>query len=29
VLQGLIGVAQLAIALAMFAGYRRAGVWGG
>jgi hypothetical protein len=29
VLQGLIGAAQLAIALAMFAGYRRAGVWGG
>jgi hypothetical protein len=28
VLQGLIGVAQLAIALAMLAGYRRSGVWG-
>jgi hypothetical protein len=28
VLQGLIGVGQLAIALAMFAGYRRSGVWG-
>ena len=28
VFQGLIGVAQLAIGLAMLAGYRRAGVWG-
>ena len=28
VLQGLIGVVQLAIALAMLAGYRRSGVWG-
>ena len=27
-LQGAIGVAQLMIALAMIAGYRRAGVWG-
>ena len=27
--QGLIGVAQLAIGLAMLAGYRRSGVWGG
>ena len=26
--QGLIGIAQLAIALAMFSGYRRAGTWG-
>jgi hypothetical protein len=26
--QGLIGVAQLAIGLAMLAGYRRSGVWG-
>jgi hypothetical protein len=26
--QGLIGLAQLAIGLAMLAGYRRAGVWG-
>jgi hypothetical protein len=28
VFQGLIGVAQLAIGLAMLAGYRRSGVWG-
>jgi hypothetical protein len=28
VFQGLIGLAQLAIGLAMLAGYRRAGVWG-
>lgn len=27
-LQGLIGLAQLAIALAMLVGYRRSGVWG-
>lgn len=26
--QGLIGIAQLAIVLAMFSGYRRAGTWG-
>jgi hypothetical protein len=26
--QGLIGLAQLAIGLAMLAGYRRSGVWG-
>jgi hypothetical protein len=26
--QGLIGLVQLAIGLAMLAGYRRAGVWG-
>jgi hypothetical protein len=26
--QGLIGLAQLAIGLAMLAGYRRASVWG-
>ena len=26
--QGLIGIAQLAIALAMFSGYRKAGPWG-
>src|SRR6266849_5144316 len=29
VLQGAIGVVQFLIALAMFAGYRKAGVWGG
>jgi hypothetical protein len=29
VLQGLIGVAQLAVALVMFSGYRRSGAWGG
>ena len=28
VFQGLIGLAQLAIGLAMLAGYRRSGVWG-
>jgi hypothetical protein len=28
VFQGLVGVAQLAIGLAMLAGYRRSGVWG-
>ena len=28
VLQGLIGAAQLAIAVAMLAGYRRSGIWG-
>jgi len=28
-LQGAIGVAQFLIALAMFSGYRKAGVWGG
>ena len=28
VFQGLIGLAQLAIAVAMLAGYRRSGVWG-
>jgi hypothetical protein len=28
VFQGVIGVAQVAIGLAMLAGYRRAGVWG-
>jgi len=27
-LQGVIGVAQFLIAIAMFAGYRKAGVWG-
>lgn len=27
-LQGMIGVAQFLIAIAMFAGYRKAGVWG-
>jgi hypothetical protein len=26
--QGVIGLAQVAIGLAMLAGYRRAGVWG-
>jgi hypothetical protein len=26
--QGLVGLAQLAIGLAMLAGYRRSGVWG-
>jgi hypothetical protein len=29
VLQGAIGVVQVLIAIAMFAGYRKAGVWGG
>jgi hypothetical protein len=28
VFQGLIGLAQLAIGLAMLVGYRRSGVWG-
>ncbi len=28
VLQGVIGVVQFLIAIAMFAGYRKAGVWG-
>jgi hypothetical protein len=28
VLQGLIGVAQLAVALSMLVSYRRSGVWG-
>ncbi len=28
ILQGVIGVTQSAIALAMFAGYRRSGIWG-
>jgi hypothetical protein len=28
IFQGLLGVLQLAIGLAMVAGYRRAGVWG-
>ena len=29
VLQGVIGVIQVVIAVAMFAGYRRSGPWGG
>jgi hypothetical protein len=28
IFQGLVGVLQVAIALAMVVGYRRAGVWG-